>query len=172
MGKIIIILPKFKMSYQSKRIHGCQSASSIDPRVKISHISQTLRIRGALPTAQQRGVVMEPERACGSSAGDGFTLCSTSQQPPLLQLRGAARTVECASATYVSEDNFGGPQCVLISVFREKGDFFFCLRQASAHLISCLGDGAADLQVAEGGATDGRRRPDCLVIYSDYFINI
>lgn len=40
------------------------------------------------------------------------------------------------------------------------------MRQAAAHLI-CLGDGTADLQVAEGGATDG---PD-VVIYSDY-INI
>lgn len=43
---------------------------------------QTLRIRGAIPTAKQTSVLMEPKRACGSSPGDGSTLSSTSQQPP------------------------------------------------------------------------------------------
>lgn len=77
--------PKFKMSHQSKRIHGWRSASSIDLRVKISFfffLKQTLRIRGALPTTEQASALMAPERACGSSPGDGSTLSSTSQQPP------------------------------------------------------------------------------------------
>lgn len=65
------------MSYQSMRIHGWRSASSIDLRVKISQSLQTLRIRVAFPTAEQTGVLMEPELACGSSPGDGSTLSST-----------------------------------------------------------------------------------------------
>lgn len=43
---------------------------------------------------------------------------------------------------------------------------------AAARLLIRLGDGTADLQVAEGGATGGRRPPQCPVIYSDTSINI
>lgn len=46
-------------------------------RKNITFFSQTLRIREALPTVKQTGVLMEPDRACGSSPGDGSTLSST-----------------------------------------------------------------------------------------------
>lgn len=48
----------------------------------ITFFPQTLRISGALPTAEQTDVLMEPERACGSSPGDGSTLSSLLTSTP------------------------------------------------------------------------------------------
>lgn len=51
-------------------------------------------------------------------------------------------------------------------LFTGKADF--CARRPQ--IVSFFfGDGTADLQVAEGGASDGRRRPERRVIYSVYF---
>lgn len=58
---------------------------------------------------------------------------------------------------------------------RNASDFQYLREQllsAAARHVVRLGDGTADLQVAEGGATGGRRPPQCPVIYSDTSINI
>lgn len=168
------------MSYQSKRIHGWRSASSIDLRVKTYFFFlQTLRIRGALPTAEQTGVLMELGRACSSSPGDGSTLSSTllkSAAFSSLLTSTPRRSAHCWMRT--PRQRRAGYRRFWRLYWRSTASVIFSfygkcwfLRQAAAHLI-CLGDGTADLQVAEGGATDGRRPPERLVIYSDYFITI
>lgn len=80
---------------------------------------------------------------CADGAGAGVRLLTRRRfhsqlhlsAASLLQLRGAARTVECAlrvrgaPVTDVSEDYVGGAQRVLFSAFTGKADFSFYARR-------------------------------------------
>lgn len=143
-------------------------ASSIELRVKSSKFPPTLQIRAALPTETR--VLMEPGpgRAAPQRSTLGSTLLESAAFRGLFTPNSAARTVECAPRVRgaplpdVSEDDAAGAQRVWCSVL--TGTAAFC--------VIGLGDGTADLQVAEGGATGGRRPPQCPVIYSHTSINI
>lgn len=77
------------------------------------------------------------------------------------------RRAGCRRCFSLKKGDAGRAQTRLIFSTYRNSCFF-----AAARLVIRLGDGTADLQVEEGGATGGRRPPRCPVIYRDTSINI